>query len=106
MESELNAQSPTKLSSFLNFGHIKGGLEDMRTYSEEAVTAAAYDSEVETILRPVVVSDDPEMDVADLRYLQSYLQEEYGLHGDDLTRAIYRCALNIKRQEGIKKVID
>jgi hypothetical protein len=105
MESHLNAP-PAEPDSFINDGHIRGAVDDMRTYSEEAITAAAYDAEVDAILRPIVVSDSAELPVSDLRFLQDYLQREHGLRGDDLTRAIYRCALKIRRQEGIKGIID
>jgi hypothetical protein len=105
MEAHLNAE-PAEPDSFVTDGHIRGAVDDMRTYGEEAITAAAYDDTVDAILRPIVVSDSAEMPVSDMRFLQDYLQREHGLRGDDLTRAIYRCAMKIRRQEGIKGITD
>jgi len=91
---------------FIGAPHIQAAIEDMRGYAEEQVTGASYDERVEAILRPVVLSDDPEMAVEDFRNLHRHLREEWGLRGNDLVRAIYRCAQNIRKSEGISRIFD
>lgn len=86
--------------------HIRAGIEDMIGYAEEAVSAAAYDEGLLEIMEPVVLDDDPCMDPSDFIELKARIEDEYGLSGDDLTRALYRCAMYLKKINGIAKVVD
>jgi hypothetical protein len=81
-------------------------LDDQAMELEERITAAAYDPRVEGIIRQVVINEAPAMDVGEFRELHKYLQEEYGLGGNDLTMALYRCYKHIKKSEGITTVFD
>jgi hypothetical protein len=83
-----------------------GASEDTAGYAEESVTAAAYDENVVDIIGNIVLSDEPGMEPSDFLQLKQYLEDIYGLRGDDLTRAMYRCAQNIKRSHGISRMID
>lgn len=86
--------------------HIRASIEDMVGYLEETVSAAAYNERIVEIMEPVVLDDNPCMDPSDFRELKAEIEDEYGLSGDDLTRALYRCAMYIKRINGIAKVVD
>lgn len=91
---------------FREHGHIRAGVEDLVGYTEEVVSAAAYDENVVEIIAPVVLDDDPCMNPGDFKKLKSRLEDEYRLSGDDLTRALYRCARHVKETNGISRVID
>ncbi|MEX1995214.1 MAG: hypothetical protein WD887_00350 [Candidatus Saccharimonadales bacterium] len=102
-----NGSFPPKLEElFHDMPEALSALEDFKAHVEESVTAAAYDERVEGMLRPVVLSGNEDMPVPDFMNLQHILMEEYGLHGDNLVRAIYRCSKHIKREEGLTKVFN
>lgn len=91
---------------FREHGYIRAGVEDLVGYTEEVVSAAAYDEDVIGIITAVVLDDDPCMAPGDFKKLKSRLEDEYGLSGGDLTRALYRCAQHVKKTNGISRVID
>lgn len=102
-----NASFPPKLEElFHGMPEALGALEDFKTHVEESVTAAAYDERVQGMIRPVVLSGNVDMPVSNFMNLQHILKDEYGLYGDNLVRAIYRCSRYIKREEGLTGVFD
>lgn len=91
---------------FQEEGHIQASIDDLTAYAEEVVSAAAYDDEIVKIIESVVLDDDPCMNPDNFKELKARLEDEYGLWGDDLTRALYRCAVYVKKINGISRVID
>lgn len=80
--------------------------EDATGLEEEVITTAAYDEQVEEVLKPIIHRDPPEMSREEFDALSQYIETEYRLQGITIRRAIAKSSRQLRKKHDVKRIVD